>query len=951
MKRLLSLPPNLVNYFHTITGNPTSSWFCTSDPLNQKLGSGGGSIWLLESCKNEETKHQNRSDESFESWIKKEKRILIHAGGQSRRLPAYATMGKILTPIPVFRWARGQKLDQTLLTLQMPLYEQIIQKAPTTLNTLIVCGDVYVNTTSPLPTIPQADVVCFGIWADVSLSKNHGVFMINRNQPEKLDYMLQKPSIRTLNELMQTHFSLMDIGIWLLSPKAIRYLRDRSKKQGSYTFYDLYADFGCSLGEHPSKQDPLLNELTVNILPLSQGEFYHFGTSHELISSTTAIQNRIKDQRFIIQKETKPHPTIFTQNAIIDYKLNENNQHIWIENSYLSPNWKLTRENIVTGIPANHWHISLSPGQCVDIVPINEKGYALRPYGYTDNFSGNIDQEMTTFIGQPVKIWLKNHKIPLTWLHSTNDIQNIDLFPVCTDISMIEELLTWMLEEKPSKDLSLVWQKSTRLSANDLITKANLIRLELQRKQFRTQIIPVLSRNYQKSVFYQLDLKQLAQEFVNNHLPAPPCLPSDSPLITRMHNKMLRAEIFQNTPDTIQTVYQEISQLLCEGMTEPIKGKKIIPKLNTFNDQIVWARSSVRIDLAGGWTDTPPYCLTDGGNVVNLAIELNGQPPLQVYVKPCKRPVIVCHSIDQGATEQIETYEQLTNYQQIGSPFSIPKAALALIGFSPTFSSQYYPTLKSQLEDFGAGIEITLLSAIPAGSGLGTSSILAATVLGALSDFCHLGLDKNEIGYLTLILEQLLTTGGGWQDPFGGILHGIKLLQSTSGFNQSPTARWLPENLFRQEEYKACHLLYYTGITRVAKNILSEIVREMFLNENHTLTCLAEMKRHAVEMYDTIQKNDFQRYGELIRTTWEQNKRLDPNTNPPIINSLCHQIDDLCLGYKLPGAGGGGYMYMVAKDPQAALRIKEKLLNNPLSPSSRFIEMSLSKTGLQISRS
>ena len=111
--------------------------------------------------------------------------------------------------------------------------------------------------------------------------------------------------------------------------------------------------------------------------------------------------------------------------------------------------------------------------------------------------------------------------------------------------------------------------------------------------------------------------------------------------------------------------------------------------------------------------------------------------------------------------EIVETFDELAHFTQVGSPFSIPKAALVLAGFQPGFSKGHYATLQEQLQDFGSGIEITLLSAIPAGSGLGTSSILASTVLGAVSDFCGLNWDKNEIGYRTLILEQLLTTGGG----------------------------------------------------------------------------------------------------------------------------------------------------------------------------------------------
>ena len=135
---------------------------------------------------------------------------------------------------------------------------------------------------------------------------------------------------------------------------------------------------------------------------------------------------------------------------------------------------------------------------------------------------------------------------------------------------------------------------------------------------------------------------------------------------------------------------------------------------------------------------------------------------------------------------------------------------------------------------------------------LGTSSILAATVLGALSDFCGLAWDKNEIGNRTLILEQLLTTGGGWQDQYGGVLHGLKLLQTGEGFHQNPSVRWLPEYLFTEPEYRVCHLLYYTGITRTAKDILAEIVRGMFLNSGSHLRLLSEMKVHALDMYEAI---------------------------------------------------------------------------------------------------
>ncbi len=211
--------------------------------------------------------------------------------------------------------------------------------------------------------------------------------------------------------------------------------------------------------------------------------------------------------------------------------------------------------------------------------------------------------------------------------------------------------------------------------------------------------------------------------------------------------------------------------------------------------------------------------------------------PLQVYVKPCRERHIVMRSIDLGAMEVVRTYDELAAFNKVGSPFSIPKAALVLAGFHPDFSAEVHASLEAQLEAFGAGIEITLLSAIPAGSGLGTSSILASTVLGAVNDFCGLGWDRYETGNRTLVLEQLLTTGGGWQDQYGGILQGVKLLQTQPGACQQPLVRWLPDYVFTAPEYRKCHLLYYTGITRTAKNILAEIVKGMFLNETGRLSC------------------------------------------------------------------------------------------------------------------
>ena len=926
MKKLLSLPPNLVEVFHEVTGLSREEYFCTCDPVGHRLGSGGGTAWLLlESLRNEISKDFNSKESwnlgiseqgsntvpsgnnprfldsldqrlSLESWLAKEKRILIHAGGQSKRLPSYAVSGKVLMPLPVFRWERGQRLSQNLLSVQLPLYEKMMAMAPDNIHTMVVSGDVLIRATQPLQPIPEADVVCYGLWLDASVAKNHGVFVSSRQTPSVLKQMLQKPSIQTLTDLQRDHFYLTDIGVWLLSDRAVSLLMKKCNHNSPFSIlhsqlnsYDLYSEFGCALGTDPSKPDDEISSLKVAILPLTGGEFYHFGTSREMISSTLRLQNLVNDQREIMHIDRKPHPSIFVQNSVMKIKFTEENANVWVENSYVGPRWHLTHDHVITGVPENDWEISLAPGECVDVVPVGEKDYEVRRY--------RIDEP---------------------------------------------------------------------LNSNELAERADLRRLFGQRRAFRKQNWSALANNWRHSVFYQLDLADAASEFQKENIPLPPPLPEDAPLMTRIHDAMFRGDNDQAFSLLREGLIQRDGSFVTSaaGVTKE-------PSLCIADDQIVWGRSPVRIDIAGGWTDTPPYCLMEGGNVINLAIELNGQPPLQAYVKPSKEYRIVLRSIDLGAVEVVETTEQLMDFMHVGSPFSIPKAALVLAGFgqevgiglngltrtvhsqevreSPCLSDA--KSLKARLEAFGSGIELTLLSAVPAGSGLGTSSILAATVLGALNDFCGLGWDKNEIGHRTLMLEQMLTTGGGWQDQFGGVLGGVKLLQTARGFEQNPQVRWLPNDLWTQPEYRPCHLLYYTGITRTAKQILAEIVRRMFLNDNAELRLLREMKAHTMEMYEAILQNDFQRMGLLMRKTWQQNQALDSGTNPPAVAALTTLIDDLCLGYKLPGAGGGGYLCMIAKDPEAAARIKQILTEHRQNKNARFVDLSLSTTGLQISRS
>ncbi len=948
---LLSLPENLVVDFHQVANQSAENWFVASDPIGKKIGSGGGTAYLLST-------HLKERKEDLNTYLAKEKKIIIHAGGQSRRLPAYAPAGKVLAPIPVFRWSRGQSLDQSLLDLQRPLLEKVMSLSGADQNTVVASGDVLIQGADLPFELPNADVVCLGIWVNPHLASRHGVFFTSRQDPGQLEFMLQKPDHQQIEQLAGSHLFMMDIGIWLLSDRAVKLLMKKGGWQengflnGCPDFYDLYSAFGTCLGKAPSAQDEDISQLSVAIVPLDEGEFYHYGTSRELISSTEKIQNRVQDQRSIWHNRVKPHPSLFVQNARTEITWNAQNRNIWIENSHLSAGWQLNQDHVITGVPENEWELALPAGICLDIIPIGEDEWCIRPYGMDDAFRGELQDASTLWMGHSISSWLVERGIEFRDAHLAPgaDMQSAPLFPVIRRDQLSIEWINWMINGQGSVAIKEAWLNGTRYSADDISAHANMRRLQEQRLNFRRTSLQGLAKNYKNSVFYQANLKQIASDYVDGALPLPNSIEEDESPMIRFRDHMFRSEVL--TKRGIDGVEEETKafHILQQTIVQSVSHLET-PRLNVFSDQIIWGRSPARLDLAGGWADTPPFCIQNGGSVINLAVELNGQPPIQAFIRLSSDKKITLRSIDNGVSEVITNYDELKNFHQVGSSFSIPKAALCLVGFHPEFCGHKYLSLNDQLDDFGGGFEISMLAAIPKGSGLGTSSILAATLLGTLSDFCKLSWDQQTICHRTLILEQLLTTGGGWQDQYGGILPGIKLLESVPGTQEKMNVRWLPDTIFTKPEFKDNWLLYYTGITRVAKNILKEIVRGMFLNEGSRLATLMEIKEHAYRTTAAMEQCDYNKVGRLIAHSWELNKKLDPGTITPEVALIVNRIKEDALGLKLLGAGGGGYMLICAKDFEAAGRIRTQLSNNPPNNRARFVKMEVSQLGFQVSRS
>jgi galactokinase/mevalonate kinase-like predicted kinase len=363
-------------------------------------------------------------------------------------------------------------------------------------------------------------------------------------------------------------------------------------------------------------------------------------------------------------------------------------------------------------------------------------------------------------------------------------------------------------------------------------------------------------------------------------------------------------------------------------------------------DQIVWARAPVRLDLAGGWSDTPPHTLRLGGQVVNIAVNLNDQPPIQVFCRRTEEKHIVIHSIDIGIEETITKFDALEDYKNPETAFALPKASLCLLGMTKTnFPRQ---SLQAVLSSLGCGLELTLLCAVPKGSGLGTSSILGAVIIAALLRFFGFPVNRNQLFWQVLKLEQMLTTGGGWQDQIGGIVGGVKYIETKPGYKPNFLIHQLDPYLFSATGTINHFTLFYTGITRLAKNILQEVVDQANGNTPAYMFTLRRLKQLARDAKEAILRRNIHMLAEVVSQSWRENKLIHYSTSNAEIEELLTETNDSYSGAKLLGAGGGGYSLFISETVDRAERLRNTLKEKYENDKARIVDVSLNTEGLQV---
>ena len=362
-----------------------------------------------------------------------------------------------------------------------------------------------------------------------------------------------------------------------------------------------------------------------------------------------------------------------------------------------------------------------------------------------------------------------------------------------------------------------------------------------------------------------------------------------------------------NNEDLLMKWHNEVRDCILEQIGDLIKYKA--------NCKIVKDKHIVelplRVNWGGGWSDTPPYCLENGGKVLNAAILLNKLKPVIVIMEKIQEKKIVIISEDLNAKAEFTNIEKLQQTGNPYDPFAIPKACLIACGILPKKGGN----LSEILTRLGSGFIInSRVRNVPKGSGLGTSSILAGAMAKATLEFVGYNPSEQDLHGIVLVMEQLMSTGGGWQDQAGGLCPGIKLVTSKPSFNQKLNVKHLNLSKKTKEELEKRFCIIYSGETRLASNILTIVEGRYLGYVEESIKAHLRIQDLALDMCSALEKGNVNYFANLLNVHWEYSKMICTGATNKLIEKIFYFIEDLICGRMICGAGGGGFLQVVLRE-------------------------------------
>lgn len=877
------------------------------DPDGKRVGSGGATLNVLRYI------HQDAG--SFD-----DKRILvIHSGGDSKRVPQYSACGKLFSPVPRLlpNGRRSTLFDEFMISM-------CGVAARIRAGMLVCSGDVLLLFNPLQIDFYGSGAAALSIKEPAEIGKNHGVYRVD--EQGNVGGFLHKKTVDQLHELqaadengnvdIDTGAVIMDTNLL----KALYKLVDTPEQFDAYvnenTRLSFYADFLYPLASQSSleqyyKETPegdftpelhecrtklweVLHTFHMKLIRMSPAAFIHFGTTKELRHLMTEGMEQfvyLGWNSFVNTNSTSIRGGYASGNSYIS-KRAKIGKGTYVEDSYVHHGTVIGTNCVVSGVTLDGQNIP--DGAVIHGLKLGEEQFVARMYGVNDN---------------PKECSLFGRKL-------SEPLWTAKIYPICRTMrEAVDAALQAYEQGFPIKD--------SFVSLKDSFNMADV-----------TAILPwqdklddkVRVESLLEAIDNKVDLKQAFISCGGNVSPRVERLllreaeRLDSRNLEQFSRKiriyymlsLVKETYMDNCFDTIGKAVLDtaVAGLECSRETKLSKEESIV-------------RLPVRVNWGGGWSDTPPYCMEHGGTVLNAAVLLDGNYPIEAIARRIEGNKIVLASADSGAEQEFTDIKQLQDSSNPYDPFALHKAALIACGLIPYSENRSIEEITNQL---GSGLYLsTRVINIPRGSGLGTSSILAGACVKALYEITGRRLEEDELYNRVLCMEQIMSTGGGWQDQVGGLAPGIKMVTSHAEVRQQISCMpcVVSEQTMKELDERFC--LIYSGQRRLARNLLRDVVGRYVGGNPDAVEVLYEIQRSAVLMRFELEKGDVDAFARLLNEHWELSKRLDSGCTNVCIDMIFKAVEDLIDAKMICGAGGGGFLQVVLKKGITAKQLQDRL--------------------------
>ena len=899
---------------------PASTKFVAiPDRDGRRVGSGGATLEVL--------KYLHEQESSFENL----RVLVIHSGGDSKRVPQYSALGKLFSPVPhQLLNGRSSTLFDEFLICMSSVPSRIRE------GMVLLSGDVLLLFNPLQIDYNQVGAAAISFKEHVETGKNHGVYL---NGPDgNVRCCFQKKPVEELRRVGAVNDADcvdIDTGALIFSSQMMDSLysliatpEDYDRHVNEKTRLSLYADFLYPLAEDSTleqfyQEKPegefcpeltqarervwnVLRPYRMKLLRLAPAKFIHFGTTGEILELMSGGVDEYRDlgwNRLVnssIPGGTAGYNSVLSTGASVG-------KDCYLEVSYVHRAARVGDHCVLSFADIHDEEI---PDHVVlHGLKQRDGRFVVRMFDVSDNpkenrlFGRDLEQ-----IAQELGVSLWEDESHTLWSAGLYPVRDTIREAVAATLNLYElvhgrgDREAWLRETRTSlcsgfnaadPDAIIAWnRRMSDLVAMDEIVKAI------------DQKIPVQELPKRKA------LTKIQSEWLQRRLSK-----ADFSEKLRLHYYLgVLLEDEDEVQECFNTIQSEVLASTIENLTYN-ENARIVKEKHT-------VKLPLRVNWGGGWSDTPPYCNEKGGTVLNVAILLNNEKPVEVTLERIAERKVVFDSRDMDVHGEFEDIRELQRTGDPFDPFALQKACLLACGIIPRQGHD----LSEILDRLGGGFVMhSEVTNVPKGSGLGTSSILSAACVKAVFEFMDIAYTEEDLYSHVLAMEQIMSTGGGWQDQVGGITPGMKYITSLPGINQQLKVAHveIPKETQRELDERFC--LIYTGQRRLARNLLRDVIGRYVGNEPDSLFALEEIQKTAVLMRFELERGNVDGFAKLLNYHWELSKKVDAGSSNTLIEQIFSSIEEYVDGKLVCGAGGGGFLQVILKKNVTRKQVADRL--------------------------